>query len=368
MRKQLVTPCCLNLAAIPKATVSAMDYMILRHSWSSHQSAIVHHRSGVFTVCPRSCAPSWLLTAAKDQAHQEGKQCPFADPEETGSTKFVDIIPAEHFFEVNDAFPWQLPPADDLASPQYWKESFKPMWAAYEAFVASGGSEAVKGIPTPNIAFNVDVAAEVAEDGNTTRSVVRPNVQVLRDVDAGEELLGLFGSAWWSQNLLSRLFVAAEDDQLKHVRWIESIFTQSQGKQGSPFPLLKLCRSRKSPKGSLDVADATTRAPATLSGILAASIRKSCQDHALLRDTLTTSFGCSAALGGEVPELFTYPNVSPLTQRSISSLKQPLVRCLLRERCDGGDNPAKAASAGSSAGAASVAPQPDDDDAAGVSL
>jgi hypothetical protein len=183
-----------------------------------------------------------------------------------------------------------------------------------------------------NITFSADVANkdDVSEVSSVKEwPVVLPMIRTLKDIEPGEELVGLYGTEWWTQHFLSRLFVAAEDDQMKHVRWIESIFTEGMGKKGSPFPLLKLCRSRKAP-GTLDLADPATRAVASSSGIVAASIRKSCQDHTMLRDTLAQVFGCSVRdddSGGAV-----YPAIAPLTQQPIKKLRGPLIECLLREK------------------------------------
>ncbi|CUG89529.1 Hypothetical protein, putative [Bodo saltans] len=333
-KKDIVTPCVLNLSALPKNSISAMEFMMLRHSWSSDKSFLVHHSQGSLTICPRSCVPRWILAAAEAQAKGEDKQ-PLLRNGDGWDSKHVDVIPASHLFEVNDAFPWQLPPSEDLANPHYWSKTFKPMWEAYQALTAPDGDEVVGGA-APNVTVTADVSLRQVEDGSSSKPwpVVLPLVKTLRDIDAGEELVGLYGTAWWMQHFLSRLFIAAEDDQMKHVRWIESIFTEGMGgTKGAPFPLLKLCRSKNAPK-KLDLADPATRGAATSSGVVAASIRKSCQDHTMLRDTLVETFGCVASEEGE--DSSVYPSITPLTQQPISALKWPLIECILRERAPAG--------------------------------
>jgi hypothetical protein len=334
----LSTPCSVSFRALPKSRVSLMDFMMLRHAWSSDQSFLVEHPAGLFAVCPRTCVPTWMLRAAVDQAVAEGLRAPVYNAENRADgvagtpsrhlAKHVDVIASTHYFHINDPFPWEFPPANDLANHEFWSRTFKPMWKAYASTVAEGSGTIV-----PNVAFGADSIGERPTDGQWTPL---PTVHLLKDVDAGEELVALYGRAWWAQHFLSRLFVAAGDAELKHIRWIESMFTTDEGGKGSgPFPLLKVCRSRKT--GRLDLANAVTRAPASSSAVLAAAVRKSCQDPAVLQEVVTSVFECPVSALD--PSALTYPKVAPLTSHRITSLKRPLLHAIVGSVAESGDGP-----------------------------
>lgn len=328
------TPCCTNLSAIPKSKICVFDFMMMRHAWASDHSFLVEHPKGLLAVCPRPSVPDWMLGAASAQAAAEGMVSPVHSGTPPGSItengkdgKYVDVMPSSHYFHINDVFPWTLPPSEDLANQDYWTKVFKPMWKAYLSVVEDASGEGMQ----PNVVFGASSHPCVTggKDG------LMPFVHVLRDIQPGEELLGVYGRGWWAQHFLSRLFVAADDSQLKHIRWIESIFTTDEGTRGSPFPLLKPCRSKKT--GRVDLADAVTRAPASPSGILAAAVRKSCQDDVVLRSILADVFQCPTSRPGKPVESFAYPEVAPLTLVPIKLLKQPMLDKMMGGASQRGD-------------------------------
>lgn len=263
-------------------------------------------------------------------------------------------IPESHLFEINDGVPWPLPPADDLADPTYWQHHRERM-AVYEStgglsaadradFLADTiqGAAGVDNAPPSASSSSLtqqqqqqqlsereryehgaqvfdaltrkaNVTVEVIErrrvvsddDDGSRRGGVVPLVTLkpLVDLHPGDELLLHYGREWWSERLLATLFLAAADDELKSVRWIEALFSGPTDVAAS-FPLLAPAykKTKKTTKrnnktkrsnignggehdgsseasvsgGQLVLYNKSTRKEATDAEALAAAIRLSC--------------------------------------------------------------------------------------------
>lgn len=164
------------------------------------------------------------------------------------------VISEEHLFEINDGVLWEMPPQDDLASPEYWKRHRERM-QIYEDTSVSAAQEDL--FADAQSTEGCDDAAGLMERERyaqqrqlfrvlTRKANVRLDVDddtrllmllPVVDLQEGEELLLHYGREWWSQRLLSSLFMSVPDDEMRSVRWIEGLFARPTD-VAKPFPLV----------------------------------------------------------------------------------------------------------------------------------
>lgn len=301
-RGSYLQPFAVNLARLPPKKISLLHFLMLRHQWASSKFFFAATDEGFFLTVPRSFAPSWICDAADGplinlqnnlvtMRQKEGRASDELPPAE--KVIWDDVIDEDHMFHINDAFPWQLPPAEDLACPKYWAE-FRGQLRDYLQLPGAPIGEENEGNPSRGelTESNKEVNVKISIDWVTGR----PKVITLRRIHEGEEILAHYGIEWWSQHLLSKLFVAASDDEIRHIRWIEALF-QTERSQPSPFPVLRPCTLRNENVPRLDLGDVTTRKKASSEAVLVSSIRRSCQDSEFLRLLLSEVFLCDGTTG-----------------------------------------------------------------------
>ncbi|ORC89481.1 uncharacterized protein TM35_000122560 [Trypanosoma theileri] len=183
-------------------------------------------------------------------------------------------IAEDHLFEINDGILWEIPPRDDLANCEYWKMHRERM-QLYED-TNSGKSEE----ELLTMSQSIDGERE-SKDGVIKKDQYMQMQQILRaltrkanvrlEVDdnthlltlvpivnlkEGDELFLHYGREWWSQRLLSSVFMSVSDAEMRNVRWIESLFMEPTD-VAKPFPLLcsaiaKKKHNKKNKKNSED--------------------------------------------------------------------------------------------------------------------
>lgn len=456
-------PLTTNLIFLPQSRkqITFFEFVLLRNQWTSPDKCFIvpHDRAGVFLVMPRSLIPEGrlILPSSHNEVFSSSTSSKGLFP---GRSKREYRIPEEHFFHVNEAFPWSLPPSEDLASPAYWSRA-KEQCGLYrqlmlrsaegmaedllqqqQEVVAAGVTFQDPTVPQEkegldkgarwtaaeqteaqselrSFAANCQMrvhfprlrnrerkkpvarsAEETQEDESADGSSKRrsqddddeteeghnsavsplnrddvltgvPMLTLVRAVKQGEELTVHYGLEWWAQMLLSRVFLAASDDQLGKVRWIESLVAASltlnnaalSSSNGPPpppegsgsmedaaaaavgggFPLLKLCWRRKKrqlpsaprrKKKLVDLGSVLDREIATREQLVAFAVRRSCQSAAFLR--LLVQFGFRAQ--HQVPvsaDNITNKNNSTDPRSSLSpsctyrQLRVLLIECLL---------------------------------------
>ncbi|RNF14790.1 uncharacterized protein Tco025E_05885 [Trypanosoma conorhini] len=164
------------------------------------------------------------------------------------------VIPEGHLFEINDGVLWETPPQDDLGSPAYWRQHRLRMQLYDDTSVSAEQGELLG--PTPGEAGHKEAPGYVereryAQAQRLLQTLTRKaNVKLIVDDDRrlltlvpiidlkeGDELLLHYGREWWSQRLLSTLFMSVADSEMRDVRWIEALFTKPTD-VSRPFPLL----------------------------------------------------------------------------------------------------------------------------------
>lgn len=293
-RRSYTQPYRLMLSALHPKRMSLVHFLALRHTWASERFLYIQQDSGIFVALPSDFAPGWVLEAAERQVAEEQLQWSLRPPAEAGEHYcWDDVIPEQHLFAVRDVQPLPELIADDVTNAPFW-QSFREQWAKYGVDAA------------PNAALCVDDAI-----GG------RLQLRTLRHVEAGEELRISHGRALWTQRMLAKVFLAAEDHHIRHIRWIEALL--GKDKPMKPFPQLQLCKRRLSTgKEVVEVGDTTTRGLASPSAVVAYSLRRSCQDADFFRALLDTAFGCGA------PGM-SYPDLRPLNMVSIDGRMKPAV-------------------------------------------
>ncbi|KAG5479435.1 hypothetical protein LSCM1_04698 [Leishmania martiniquensis] len=173
------------------------------------------------------------------------------------------LIPEAHLFDINDGVAWPLPPPDDLASPEYWKNHRQRM-ALYESTGDVDATEQREALlaslrADPEMAQKLTseqelhAAAEALFQALKHKANVAVNVDSttglltlvpLWDLDAGEELLLHYGREWWTGRLLSPLLSSVSDAEMPQIRWIEQLFNYAVD-TNEPFPLLIAAHERR---------------------------------------------------------------------------------------------------------------------------
>ncbi|KEG15532.1 hypothetical protein DQ04_00051270 [Trypanosoma grayi] len=229
-------------------------------------------------------------------------------------------IPEDHLFEINDGVLWETPPRDDLASPTYWQRHRERM-QVYEDTSVGIEQEDLFVLPRPTDEAMQNTAGATEWDRYTQQQRLfqsltrKANVKLsvddatrlltlvpIVDLKEGEELLLHYGREWWSERLLSTVFMAVADGEMRGVRWIEALFTKPTD-VAKPFPLLcsavarrkvpsvgkgviqggntTRCDSSESTSGGkiLVLYNMVTRCKATDTEALVFSVRRSCVDR-----------------------------------------------------------------------------------------
>ena len=260
----------LDLLRMPSKTISLARFIALRHQWvSDHFFTIYKHDVGeefYELILPSTTAPDQVAVdsqALKGGTDKNGRLAP------TGGL----YLEAGDLFQINDAFNWARPPPDDLASAAYWKD-FRAQLADYEKF--SLGE-----------CCNVELREKTLDDG---RKVVR--LRTLKNIEVGDELLLHYGRQWWTAVILRTVFMACSDEQIKDIRWIESLFANDEDRC-VPFPIIvpKTLPGRVEASERLMLYDVATRKRATDSAVLAFSLRRSCKSEGFLRRLMIEVFG-----------------------------------------------------------------------------
>ncbi|KAG8342807.1 hypothetical protein ERJ75_000279700 [Trypanosoma vivax] len=177
-------------------------------------------------------------------------------------------ISEDHLFEINDGVMWETPPDDDLASPEYWKGHKERMQVYEETCVNAeqeqflSMSDSVGSVQSFKELTPRERCAQqlLLVHALTRKANVRLNVDEgtglltlvpIMDLKEGDELLLHYGREWWSQRLLSKVFMSVDDKDMHRVRWIEALFSKPTD-VFTPFPLLcsAMSRRRKSSRTS----------------------------------------------------------------------------------------------------------------------
>lgn len=269
----------LDLLRAPTKTISLQRFISMRHQW---------------------CADSFFTFAKHgDESHEYSLLLP-ADrvvtvsedaPRDGGRGKSFCTT---HLFEINDAFRWDLPPVDDLASPAYWKQFKKQMEQYANQLV--------------NEKANVELRM-VKGNAPGTRSAVAM-IGALRNIQEGDELVMHYGREWWTTILLRNIFMSAADEHLKDLRWIESIFYDVNDRS-EPFPHILVKNDSQKKKV---LFDATTKRKATNEAALVFALRRSAQSEPFLKRLMTA-------------ECFGRSGLSPVDEIPLRTLR----RCLLMD-------------------------------------
>ncbi|KAF5219350.1 hypothetical protein ECC02_007686 [Trypanosoma cruzi] len=243
------------------------------------------------------------------------------------------VIPEGHLFEINDGVLWETPPLNDLGNPAYWEHHTTRMQLYEDTSISA---EQVESIASPlntegiqNVSGYTEQERHVQQQRLfqvlTHKANVRLNVDdntrlltlmPIIDLKEGDELLLHYGREWWSQRLLSTLFMSVPDNEMRDIRWIEALFKKPTD-VSKPFPhLCSAVARRKMPKrgkrgedgkasdvndgSNVDAAtqrdnlvlyNAVTRRKATDAEALIFAVRRSCVN----RDFFTTLVGTSGA-------------------------------------------------------------------------
>ncbi|RNF09784.1 hypothetical protein TraAM80_01918 [Trypanosoma rangeli] len=230
-------------------------------------------------------------------------------------------IPEEHLFEINDGVLWETPPQDDLGCPAYWKQhrvrmqlyedtsvsaaqgDFWPPPSSEGLNEAPGYMERERYVQQQRILQTLTRKANVKLNVDDDQRLL--TLVPIIDLKEGDELLLHYGREWWSQRLLSTLFMSVPDSKMRDVRWIEALFTKSTD-VSRPFPQLcsavarrKLPKQRKIGKTAQDselvnaestvdaaarqdalvLYNVVTRRKATDAEALIYAVRRSCVDR-----------------------------------------------------------------------------------------
>lgn len=275
----ILSPLNANLLHLPlhKNKLSFFEFLMQRHQWSNPDTCriVSHATKGVFVVTPRSLTPQWMVPATFSHSvplsaftNNHSKTMDKKKAKNSGgsslSRRRTVLVPEEHFFQMRESFEWHLPPADDLASPEYWQlakrqgqvykellqrtdEQLTDLFGAAEEGGDSGtivkqnggGSTVVEELKRQraNCRLRVYFPPTTSTSSPSKKTTQRrqkniiqvgvPAIELLRPLQQGEELTLHYGLEWWAQSLLSRVFLAASDSELGRVRWIESLVAQS---------------------------------------------------------------------------------------------------------------------------------------------
>jgi hypothetical protein len=306
----------IDLIRMRRRHLTLLEFVALRQQWASDQFFTYMFRDVEGTEY-RLAYPAAI---AGDLPTDEVKTA----PEDAFRREYPHVLclPAEGLFHINDAFPWELPPPNDLASPAYWK-GFRARMAEYERF-AEGDCCNVDLLVGMNKAIiaggddGTDITSITARQQPSKTTLVKLVTQ--RPIAEGDELLLHYGKEWWTTTLLRTLFMAASDAQLKDIRWIESLFASPEHRH-VPFPWIV---GRPASDGGKPVLmDLATQARATDSAALAFCFRRSCQRESFLARIMS--------------EVFNGPDTLALVP--IRELR----RCLLRDLMEEPSEPSLAA-------------------------
>ncbi|KAH9597567.1 hypothetical protein LSM04_003224 [Trypanosoma melophagium] len=178
-------------------------------------------------------------------------------------------IPEDHLFEINDGILWEMPPHDDLANCEYWKMHRERMQlyedtnsgkSEEELLAMSQSMDDKKGGKDEVVKKEQYIHMQQILQALTRKANVRLEVNdqthlltlvPIVNLKEGEELFLHYGREWWSQRLLSSLFMSVSDAEMKNIRWIESLFMKSTD-VAKPFPLLcsALAKRKKNNKNA----------------------------------------------------------------------------------------------------------------------
>jgi hypothetical protein len=187
------------------------------------------------------------------------------------------LITEEHLFEVNDGVWWPMPPSDDLASPDYWKDHRQRM-TLYES---TGDTDAaaqreallttIRSDPRARSCTEQALHAAAEELFQTLKHKANVVLSVdsdtgllslvpLQDLQAGEELLLHYGREWWTGRLLSSLLLAVSEEEMHQIRWIEQLFGHEADKN-ELFPLIVPAHQRRRRSATKSLTSHTSRDP-----------------------------------------------------------------------------------------------------------
>lgn len=281
-------------------------------------AAALHQRFSVEDAnaqCATGSAPV-LTDGASPPSSQVLRQIPWS-------------IPEAHLFAINDGVPWAFPPADDLASPAYW-EAHRDRMRIYAHGGGGVHSEAREAVVEWTLrAARTPPPDALPQDGGSASSAAQPTAQELLadseslfevlsqranvrlhvdddtglvtltpllDLKAGDELLLHYGREWWSERLLSMIFLAVPNAEISGIRWIETLFTEPTD-VFKPFPHLIAARREERRRGTqrrrllmegggstgpLVLFNTASQNEATDDAVLAYAVRQSCTDHRFL--------------------------------------------------------------------------------------
>ncbi|KAK7194889.1 hypothetical protein NESM_000410400 [Novymonas esmeraldas] len=173
------------------------------------------------------------------------------------------LITEAHLFEINDGVVWPLPPSDDLANRDYWRDHRQRM-AVYES---TGDADAAGQREALLVALRADpevvrrapseqqlhAAADSLFQALKQKANVTLNVDAasglltlvpLRDLEAGDELLLHYGREWWTGRLLASLLLAVSDAEVAQVRWVEHLFHCATDRN-EVFPVLMAAHEQR---------------------------------------------------------------------------------------------------------------------------
>jgi hypothetical protein len=257
----------IDLLRMKTRQITLLQFLALRHQWASDQFLS-------FKKDDVDCAEYRLLFPVEVAGELETDEVKFPPSLHTDRSPVTMSLEHGDLFRINDAFPWELPPSDDLASPSYWK-GFKSRMQEYQRF---GEGDCC----------NVDlILSHSAGDNGQPLGHSLALLTAQRNLVEGDELLLHYGREWWTTALLRTLFMAASDEQLKDIRWIESLFVTPEDR-AIPFPWIVARPVAGDSKPVL--FDMATQRRATDSAALAFCLRRSCQRETFLERLMIDVF------------------------------------------------------------------------------